>query len=41
LRANLQRFVDAKELMRVIVAHEKVATGPAAREALQAAIGYL
>lgn len=41
LRANLQRFADTPELVRLIVAHEKIATGPAAREALQQVITYL
>lgn len=41
LRGELERFAAIPDLVRVIVAHEKVASGPAAREALLAAAGYL
>ena len=41
LRADLQRLADKPDLVRLVVAHEKVASGPAAREALQQAMTYL
>jgi hypothetical protein len=41
LRADLERFAELPELTRLIVAHEKVASGAAAREALQKAAAYL
>lgn len=41
LRGEFERFAAIPDLVRVIVAHEKVASGPAAREALRTAAGYL
>ena len=41
LRADFERFADLPNLIRVIVAHEKVASGPDARAALLKAAGYL
>ena len=41
LRADLERFAAMPELTRLIVAHEKVASGPDARAALQRAATYL
>jgi hypothetical protein len=41
LRADLERFAALPELTRLIVAHEKVASGPDARSALQRAATYL
>jgi hypothetical protein len=41
LRADFERYSQLPDLVRVIVAHEKVASGPAAREALEAAMRYL
>jgi hypothetical protein len=41
VRKELERYADMPELVRLIVAHEKVAQGPEAREALHAAMGYL
>lgn len=41
LRSNLERLAATPELVRLIVAHEKVANGPSASEALSAAAGYL
>lgn len=41
LRANLQRLAQTPGLVRLVVAHEKVAHGPAAAQALTLAIGYL
>jgi hypothetical protein len=41
LRADFERLADLPDLTRVIVAHEKVATGPDARAALLAAATYL
>jgi len=41
LRADLERFAALPELTRLIVAHEKVASGPDARSALQQAATYL
>jgi hypothetical protein len=41
LRSDFARYSDIPGLVRVIVAHEKVASGPAARESLQTAMQYL
>lgn len=41
LRADFARYAELPNLARVIVAHEKVASGPAAKDALQAAMQYL
>jgi hypothetical protein len=41
LREQLLRYAELPELVRLIVAHEKVATGAAAKTALQTAAGYL
>jgi hypothetical protein len=41
LRQDFGRFAELPALARVIVAHEKVASGPAAREALRSAMSYL
>jgi hypothetical protein len=41
LRRDFERFADLPGLTRVIVAHEKVAAGPEAREALLKAATYL
>jgi hypothetical protein len=41
LRADFERFAELPELVRVIVAHEKVASGPDARAALRQAATYL
>jgi hypothetical protein len=41
LRADLERFAELPELTRLIVAHEKVASGTDARNALQRAATYL
>lgn len=41
LREEFGRYSQLPDLVRVIVAHEKVASGPAARESLQAAMQYL
>jgi len=41
LRADLERYAALPQLVRVIVAHDKVASGPAARNALLAAAAYL
>jgi len=41
LRADLERFATLENLVRLSVAHEKVAHGPAAREALLQAATYL
>jgi hypothetical protein len=41
LRAQLLQLSELPDLTRVVVAHEKVASGPAAREALQKAASYL
>jgi len=41
LRADFERYADLPDLTRVIVAHEKIASGPAAREALRTAMQYL
>jgi hypothetical protein len=40
-RADLERYAALPDLTRLIVAHEKVASGPAARDALLRAAGYL
>ncbi len=41
LRANLERLAAIPDLVRVVVAHEKVASGPEARAALLEASTYL
>ncbi len=41
LRADLERYAALPNLARLVVAHEKVASGPSAAEALRAAAGYL
>lgn len=41
LRDDFARYAELPDLTRVIVAHEKVASGPAARESLRAAMTYL
>ena len=41
LRKDLERFAETADLVRVIVAHEKVAHGAEARSALQQAATYL
>ena len=41
LRADFERYAELPNLTRVIVAHEKVASGPAARSALLEAATYL
>jgi hypothetical protein len=41
LRADLERLATTPELVRLIVAHEKVATGPDAAAALQRAATFL
>jgi len=41
LRADLHRFADRPDLVRLIVAHEKVASGAEAASALREATGYL
>jgi hypothetical protein len=41
LRDEFARYAALPDLTRVIVAHEKVASGPAARESLQKAMTYL
>jgi hypothetical protein len=41
LREEFARYAALPDLTRVIVAHEKVASGPAARESLQKAMTYL
>lgn len=41
LRADLERLAAIPDLQRLIVAHEKVASGASAREALQKAATYL
>jgi hypothetical protein len=41
LRQDFARYSELPELTRVIVAHEKVASGAAAREALRSAMNYL
>jgi hypothetical protein len=41
LRDDFARFAQLPDLARVIVAHDKVASGPAARESLQKAMSFL
>lgn len=41
LRADFERYAELPDLTRLIVAHEKVAAGPSAREALRKAMQYL
>lgn len=41
LRRDFERYADLPDLQRLVVAHEKVATGPAARAALLAAAAFL
>jgi hypothetical protein len=41
LRAELERLAETPDLVRLIVAHEKVASGPAAAAALRQAATYL
>ena len=41
LRQDFGRFAELPDLTRVIVAHEKVASGAAARDALRSAMTYL
>jgi hypothetical protein len=41
LRRDLERWAELPDLVRLIVAHEKVATGPDARAALRTAATYL
>lgn len=41
LRADLERFAQLPNLIRLVVAHEKVASGPSAAEALRKAATYL
>jgi hypothetical protein len=41
LKQDLARFAELPDVQRLIVAHEKVASGPAARQALQQAMQYL
>lgn len=41
LRGDFARFAELPDLTRVIVAHEKVAAGPEARQSLRAAMSYL
>lgn len=41
LRADFERYAAIEDLVRVIVAHEKVASGPDARAALLQAVTYL
>jgi hypothetical protein len=41
LRGDLLRYAAIDDLTRLIVAHEKVASGPAARQALLSAAAYL
>ena len=41
LKQDLSRLADLQNMQRLIVSHEKVASGPAAREALQRAMQYL
>jgi hypothetical protein len=41
LKQDLARFAELHDIQRLIVSHEKVAAGPAAREALQQAMQYL
>jgi hypothetical protein len=41
VRRDFERWADLPDLKRLIVAHEKIATGPDARAALRAAATYL
>lgn len=41
LREDLERFADHPDLVRLVVAHEKVAKGPDAAKALKRAATYL
>jgi len=41
LRSDLERLAQMPDLTRLVVAHEKVASGPSAAEALRTAAGYL
>lgn len=41
LRADLERFAQLPDLVRLVVAHEKVAKGPGAAAALRKAAAYL
>jgi hypothetical protein len=41
LKQDLARFADLPDIQRLIVSHEKVAAGPAARAALHQAMQYL
>jgi hypothetical protein len=41
LRANLERLAETPDLVRLVVAHEKVASGPDAAAALRKAATYL
>jgi hypothetical protein len=41
LKQELARFAELPDVQRVIVSHEKVASGPAARDALRAAMRFL
>jgi hypothetical protein len=41
LRSDLERLADTPDLARLVVAHEKVASGPSARAALRRACEYL
>ena len=41
LRADFERYANLPDLVRVIVAHEKVASGAEAKRALNAAARYL
>ena len=41
LRSDLERLARTPDLQRLVVAHEKVASGPGAAEALRTAATYL
>ena len=41
LRADLERYAEQPDLARLIVAHEKVASGPDAKAALRRAASFL
>jgi hypothetical protein len=41
LRKDLERFAEYPDLVRLVVAHEKVAKGPEAASALKTAATYL
>jgi hypothetical protein len=41
LREHLERFAEYPDLVRLVVAHEKVAKGPDAASALKKAATYL